>query len=121
MRFQYLLSLTVAPFFLVACKNSSRDIYMQEAKDFCAVFSPAVWEDMRKESQGAKLQDEFLRRVDEAVKSKEFEGILDAQHSQPKDAEILYRFYVDSITKLTGTEFVCPDLKVYFSESLPKS
>ncbi len=93
--------------------------YRKDAERFCEVFSIESWNDMKKGGrQGVKLQNEFLRRVDAAVETKEFEAIMDGQHKQPKNAAALYQYYVTEVSKITGQKYQCDHIKVYFEETL---
>ncbi|MFC1747980.1 hypothetical protein ACFL2V_04165 [Pseudomonadota bacterium] len=98
--------------------RSNTQAYTSDAKRFCALFSPGVWVEMRKKYQGADLMREFMRRIDNAVMTPEFEAIMDRQHLQEKNADVLYQFYVKEVSTLTGSPFSCPDLKTYFQETL---
>jgi len=111
---------------LLACKlasaaeaNSSRDAFLADTNRFCALFSPAVWDEMKKHYQNEKLQHEFIRRMNEAVKTPEFITIVSEQYQQPRDAKLRYQYFVQKISELTGQPFSCPDLKTYLQEALP--
>ena len=99
--------------------HSSRDAFLADSKRFCAMFSPAVWDEMKQKYQSLELQHEFLRRMDEAIKTPEFRTIVTEQHKQPIDPNIRYQYFVREISKLTGQPFSCPNLKLYFEESQP--
>jgi hypothetical protein len=99
--------------------NSSRDAILADANRFCAMFSPKVWDEMKKNYQNDKLQHEFIRRMNEAVKTPEFITIISEQHRQPRDPTLRYQYYVQQISELTGQPFSCPNLKSYLEEARP--
>jgi len=96
--------------------KSSKQAYIADAKRFCAMFSPAVWQEMKKDFRDAELQHEFLRRMGEAVKTPEFIRILSEQHKIALNPSIRYQYYVQQVSQLTGQPFSCPDLKTYLDE-----
>ncbi len=115
-----LLSALITLPIVCAAGQAQKDttLFIQESERFCMLFKPNVWTDMKKDHQGAALMDEFLRRVDEAVNTPEFEAILDQQYKQEKTPTALYQYYIKEISALTAIPFSCPDLKTYFEESI---
>lgn len=114
----FVVTLTTAMNSYAEESSQARHLIQADAERFCAVFSPEVWDEMKQYYQGAALMEEFLKRVDQAVVTPEFESILNKQHEQKKNADILYQYYVNEVSKISDRPFSCPDLKTYFVETL---
>lgn len=99
-------------------RGGANQEFLKDAKQFCSAFSPKVWAELRQRYQGAELMQEFMKRIDTAVTTPEFEEIMNRQHTVEKSPSALYQYYVSEVSELTGQDFSCEDLRFYFEETL---
>ncbi|GAA3936846.1 hypothetical protein [Litoribacillus peritrichatus] len=105
---------------------SKQATHLSESQQYCDLYKPQRWLEMRKTMTFPEMVEHQSKSVESVIKTKEFRLVLSELHNiglypheHPKraaNAEILYRYTVDEISKLTHSDFSCLNLKIYYQQ-----
>ena len=134
---KHLLTILIAMFssFILGCTSeetspsetkSKQAIHLSESQQYCDLYKPQRWLEMRKTMTFPEIVEHHNTSVESVIQTSEFRQILrgindielySVGHPKRDDnAETLYGYTVDEISKLTHSDFSCPNLKIYYQQ-----
>lgn len=120
--------------FLLGCgteKNtleapSKQATHLSEAQEYCKLYEPQRWFEMRKTMTFPEMVEQHSKDLESVIKTNEFRQVLSELHhielfpaghpEESTNAETLYMYVIDEISKLTHSNFSCPNLKFYYQQ-----